>query len=160
MKFKNKIFIFGHCRNMLCRLLPLALKTFKFLACTDCTDSGESRKPCKASYSTRQAGNVYESFENLIKPHIESVARPIILKKRQLPDKGLVSCALRLGAISTTNKTEFPLTCILRDRRETINDRLPKLKDNIKPQTLSMGGEGLRLVFVSLCSSISFSLAI
>lgn len=59
------LFIFGHCRNMLCRLLPLALKTFKFLACTDCTDSGESRKPCKASYSTRQAGNIYDNFSNL-----------------------------------------------------------------------------------------------
>lgn len=88
--------------------------------------------------------------------HISSVSWASSLKIVTFPGKGLL-CYATKWLTCTTNKTEFPLTCILRDRSETINDRQPKLKDNDESQSLTLGGEGLRLVFVSLSFSISFS---
>lgn len=150
---------FDYCRNGLGWLLPHELKILKFLTCTTaCTDFDESHKPNQALYSNRQVRNIYESFKNLLITGI-GWCQANSTFKRAFPDKGLVSCALRLSTISTTNKTEFPLTCILRDRSETISDRQPKLKDKNESQSLTLGGEGLRLVFVSLSFSISFSLA-
>lgn len=70
MKSQSKYFIFGHCRNTLCRLILHDLKTFKFLACTSRTDFDESPSPAKHLFSNRQAGNLYESFRNLTHSYI------------------------------------------------------------------------------------------
>lgn len=105
----------------------------------------------------RQGSFVLNDFKNITNAVIGMVYCSFNTLKRVLPDEGLVRCCLRLVTTGNTNKTEFPLTCILRDRSEAINDRQPRLKHINKSQALTMGGEGLRLVFISLSFSISFS---
>lgn len=76
--------------------------------------------------------------------HISGVRLHNTLKRALLVSAGFLSDGIWCLA-STTNKTEFPLTCILRDRSETINDRQPKLKDNSESKSLTGRGRGLDL---------------
>lgn len=115
----KKIFIFGHCRNMLCRLLPHSSKDITFLDCTGCTDSGESRKPCKASYKSWQSRNVFAISQiRLAHAHISSVLGQLTHPKPSSFIKWL------WVTLSTTNNGSFSHDLFLPiDRSDRANDR-------------------------------------
>jgi|GEM_PF-3645221 len=145
MKIQTKYFIFGHCRNMLRRLIPHSSKDISFLGCTVCTDSGESRKPCEALYNNRQPRNDnFHEPSNIATAPISGVV-VINTLKGPFPDEG--SGKLSLLVRDNMNKQGGATSSL--KLSDTTSDRLRSLNKGL----LSNGGRG-QTSFLSLLNFV------
>ena len=149
MKSINKIFIFGHCRNMLGRLLPHDLKTLRFLPVRVSTDFDESHKPFQALYNNRQARNVFDNFHGPSNIATAPISGVVVINtlKGPFPDEGSGKLSLLVG--DNTNKQGGATSSL--KLSDTTSDRLRSLKKGLYSL---FGGRGYKLLFFR--SSTSF----